>query len=70
MSNHLTPTELAEEMEMQRREVIAKCWELNVPILHGRIDRSLFEASLRAERANAGGPEYRLHLKRGLGRTA
>lgn len=64
MSIHLTPTELADEMDMQRREVIAKCWEMNVPILHGRIDRTLFEASLRAERSEKSGAEYRLHLKR------
>lgn len=70
MAIHLTPTELAEELEMNRREVIARCWELNVPILHGRIDRSLFEASLKAERANARSDDYRLHLKHGLRRTA
>lgn len=70
MTNHVTPTELAEEMEMNRREVIAKCWELNVPILHGRIDRSLFEASLMAQTADSREPEYQLHLKRGIGRTA
>ena len=64
MSNHLTPSELAEEMEMKRREVIARCREMNVPILHGRIDRTLFEASLRASRGQARPPEYRLHLRR------
>lgn len=64
MSIHLTPTELADELDMQRREVIAKCWEMNVPILHGRIDRSLFEASLRAHEPSGRSTEYRLHLKR------
>lgn len=64
MSIHLTPTELADELDMQRREVIAKCWEMNVPILHGRIDRSLFEASLRAYEPSGRSTEYRLHLKR------
>ena len=65
MSVHLTPTELAHEMDMQRREVIAKCWQLNVPILHGRIDRTLFEASLRADSHNSDGrSQHMLHLRR------
>jgi hypothetical protein len=33
---------------MKRREVISKCMEMHVPILNGRIDRTLFESSLRA----------------------
>lgn len=64
MSIHLTPSELADEMDMQRREVIAKCWEMNVPILHGRIDRTLFEASLRRVPTQSKSSEYRLNLKR------
>jgi hypothetical protein len=48
MAVHLTPTELADEMNMKRREVLAKCIEMNVPVLKGRIDRTLFESSLRA----------------------
>jgi hypothetical protein len=48
MAVHLTPTELADELNMKRREVIAKCLEMHVPILNGRIDRTLFESSLRA----------------------
>jgi hypothetical protein len=47
MANHLTPTELARESGMERREVIAKCMELGVPIFQGRIDKSLFLANLR-----------------------
>lgn len=47
MANHLTPTELAEETKMKRQEVIARCVQMGVPILHGRIDKTLFEASLR-----------------------
>lgn len=51
MANHLTPTELADEVKMKRQEVIAKCMELGVPIFHGRIDKTLFISSLRnAER--------------------
>ena len=33
------------------REVLSKCIEMNVPVLGGRIDRTLFESSLRAIQA-------------------
>jgi hypothetical protein len=46
MAIHLTPTELARETGMERREVIAKCMELGVPIFQGRIDKTLFLATL------------------------
>ena len=48
MANHLTPTELAREAGLERRDVIAKCMELGVPIFQGRIDKTLFLATLRA----------------------
>lgn len=48
MANHLTPSELADQLQMKREEVIGKCVEMGVPIFHGRIDRSLFESSLRS----------------------
>jgi hypothetical protein len=47
MANHLTPTELAREAGLGRREVLSKCLEHGVPIFKGRIDKSLFLASLR-----------------------
>ena len=47
MANHLTPTELAREAGMERREVISKCMEMGVPIFQGKIDKTLFLASLR-----------------------
>lgn len=47
MANHLTPTELAEEAKMERRDVISKCLEMGVPIFQGKIDKSLFLASLK-----------------------
>ncbi len=47
MANHLTPTELARESGLERRDVIAKCMELGVPIFQGRIDKTLFLASLK-----------------------
>ena len=46
MANHLTPTELAHESGLERKEVLVKCIELGVPIFQGRIDKSLFMASL------------------------
>ena len=48
MANHLTPSELARESGLERREVITKCMELGVPIFQGRIDKTLFLASLAA----------------------
>ena len=47
MANHLTPEELAEQLRMDQQEVIGRCVEMGVPILHGRIDRALFETSLQ-----------------------
>ena len=46
MAVHLTPTELAREAGMERREVIEKCMEMGVPIFQGRIDKTLFLANL------------------------
>jgi hypothetical protein len=46
MAIHLTPTELAREIGMHRREVIARCMQLGVPIFQGRIDKTLFVTSL------------------------
>lgn len=47
MANHLTPTELAREAGLERRDVIDKCVELGVPIFNGRIDKTLFLSSLQ-----------------------
>jgi hypothetical protein len=47
MANHLTPTELARESGLERRDVIVKCVELGVPIFNGRIDKTLFLSSMR-----------------------
>jgi hypothetical protein len=48
VANHLTPSELAEELQMKRQEVIGKCVQMGIPIFHGRIDKSLFQTSLRS----------------------
>ena len=54
MANHLTPEELAKEMGMDRDEVIRICIEEGVPIYHGKIDKTLFQASLEAVSTGAG----------------
>jgi hypothetical protein len=33
---------------MKRQEVIGRCVQMGVPIFHGRIDKSLFQTSLRS----------------------
>ena len=55
MAIHLTPTELAREAGLDRREVISKCMEMGVPIFQGRIDKTLFLANL-SEQAAASKP--------------
>jgi hypothetical protein len=62
MAHHLTPAELADQMQMERQEVIGKCVEMGVPIFHGRIDKTLFESSLRhitSSQANRPSPQAR-----------
>lgn len=54
MANHLTPSELADQLHMDQQEVIGKCVEMGIPIFHGRIDRTLFETSLRTLGATRG----------------
>ena len=53
MANHLTPEELAKEMGMERDEVVRICVEEGVPIYQGKIDKTLFQASLEAISAGA-----------------
>jgi hypothetical protein len=50
MANHLTPEELAKEMGMDRDEVVRICIEEGVPIYHGKVDKTLFQATLEAVR--------------------
>jgi hypothetical protein len=51
VANHLTPSELADQLHMDQQEVIGRCVQMGVPIFHGRIDRTLFELSLRSPSA-------------------
>ncbi|HKG09399.1 MAG TPA: hypothetical protein VKB07_02425, partial [Gaiellaceae bacterium] len=48
MANHLTPEELAKEMNIDRQEIIKVCVEEGVPIYQGKIDKTLFQAQLMA----------------------
>jgi hypothetical protein len=48
MANHLTPEELSKEIGIDRQEVIRVCMQEGVPIYHGKIDKSLFQAQLAA----------------------
>jgi hypothetical protein len=52
MAVHLTPTELGREAGMHRRDVISKCMEMGVPIFQGRIDKTLFLATLKHARSS------------------
>jgi hypothetical protein len=54
MANHLTPEELAKETGMDRDEVVRICIAEGVPIYQGKIDKTLFQASLEAVGAGAG----------------
>lgn len=48
MANHLTPDELAKELNMDRDAVIKLCLAEGVPIYQGKIDKYLFQAQLQA----------------------
>ena len=60
MAIHLTPTELAREAGLDRRDVISKCLEMGVPIFQGRIDKTLFLTSLGEHDPVAAAPPPRL----------
>jgi hypothetical protein len=48
MANHLTPEELSKELGLDRESIIKLCIEEGVPIYHGKIDKTLFQAQLQA----------------------
>lgn len=41
--NHYTPAELAKYLKEDEESIIEECFRLGVPIVHGRIDRQLYE---------------------------
>jgi hypothetical protein len=48
LANHLTPEELSKELGIERDVVIRVCIEESIPIYHGKIDKTLFQAHLEA----------------------
>jgi hypothetical protein len=56
MANHLTPEELSKELGIDRETIIRVCIEEGVPIYHGKIDKTLFQAQLQAVGAGAHQP--------------
>ena len=56
MPNHITPDELSKELGIDRQEVIRVCLQEGIPIYHGKIDKTLFQAQLEA----LGSPERKL----------
>ena len=55
MANHLTPDELAKELNMDREAVIKLCVAEGVPIYQGKIDKYLFAAAQKAEASQSAG---------------
>ncbi len=48
MAIHLTPDELSDALGMESRDIVRLCHEESVPILHGRIDKTLFVYTMKA----------------------
>lgn len=48
MAIHMTPDELSDALGISSNEVVRLCHEEAVPILHGRIDKTLFVYSMKA----------------------
>ena len=57
MSNHLTPEQIAAEHGIPRDEVVRFCVEHDVPVFHGRIDRTLFAAEWKAAQGSSAEPD-------------
>ena len=47
--HHLTPQQLAERLGVETSELLERAARLGVPVVHGRIDRTLYEKAVRAE---------------------
>jgi hypothetical protein len=48
MAVHMTPEEIAAQLEVGRGDVISAAHDLDVPVFQGKIDRVLFAEALRA----------------------
>lgn len=51
MGNHVTPAELAQELGMDELELLSFCSAESIPVLHGRVDRTLVRAQMAANNA-------------------
>jgi len=49
---HVTPTEMARLAGIERGEVLDACRRHSIPVLHGRIDKSLFMLNMRGVTRN------------------
>lgn len=47
MPIHVTPTEMARLAGLERGDVLEACRQYSIPVLHGRIDKSLFMLNMR-----------------------
>ena len=47
MPIHVTPTEMARLAGLERGDVLEACRHYSIPVLHGRIDKSLFMLNMR-----------------------
>jgi hypothetical protein len=56
VANHLTPEELSKELGIDRNEVIQFCYDEGVPIYHGKIDKTLFQAHREVTNGTASQP--------------
>jgi len=50
MGHHVAPAELAQELKMGEQELVSFCLTESIPILHGRVDRTLVEAQMAANK--------------------
>lgn len=46
--HHFTPAEIGDMFAMTEEEVLHVCEREGVPVFHGRVDYTLFDAALRA----------------------
>jgi hypothetical protein len=51
MPNHVAPAELAPTFKMSEEELLSFCFAESIPVLHGRVDRTLVEAQIAANQA-------------------
>ena len=55
--HHLTPLDAADRFGLDADELERLCREESIPILHGRVDVTLFEQALRERRRHGEAPE-------------